>query len=133
MTEEANVDAQAQAAPGVLVADAEGLLAAVEDRVKERTEAGDVLEAAVEHFVDARIERRAELLRGALDRVKKLTKERNGIKPNAKGYTQDGEKVEGEVYTKAQADRIQQISQELDPIVEAIAEQNYNKLSKLGF
>ena len=120
-------------APGVLAADSDGLLAAVEDRVKERTEAGDVLEDAVNSLVDGRINRRSALLKNALERVKKLKKEEAKIKPNAKGYTKDGDEVAGEVFSKNQVDRIKQIQKELEPIVAAIAAQDFDKLSKLGF
>lgn len=120
-------------APGVLVADSEGLLSAVEDRLKERTEAGDVLEAAVEELVEGRLTRRTQLLRNALEKVKSLNKEEKKIKPKAKGFTRDGEAIEGEVYDQCQVSRLKQIEEQRAPIVEAIAAQNYDKLSKLGF
>lgn len=125
--------AAANAVPGMLVADGDGLLAAVEDRVRERTEAGDVLEDAVEKLVGQRMSRRSQILANALDKVKRLNKEEKKIGPEAKGYTRDGKPVDGETYSKCQVSRLKQIADERKAIVEAIAVQDYDKLSKLGF
>lgn len=109
------------------------ILDAVCSRVCERTSGGEVVERVVEELVECRLNRRTELLTGAVKRLKEIQKEISSIEPADQGFTRDGEKVSGTTYNEYQISQLKSLNEELKPLSAAIAAQDFDELSKLGY
>ncbi len=90
----------------------------VKDRVSQQN--GDIWERVVNHLTEVELERRANLLRDALDKRDELFKQMNKIKPDHLQYNADGVIV-NEFYTKDQVRNRKTSIERLDKIDNAIS------------
>ncbi len=90
----------------------------VKDRVSQQN--GDIWERVVNHLTEVELERRANLLRDALDKRDELFKQMNKIKPDHLQYNADGVIV-NEFYTKDQVRNRKTSIERFDKIDNAIS------------
>ena len=109
------------------------ILDAVRSKVCERTAGGEVVERVIEALVEYKLVRRTELLKGGIERLREIHKDIENIKPYDKGFTKDGETIDGEVYTEHQARKLKELNEELELLITVVAKQDFDKLSELGY
>lgn len=111
----------------------DALLEAAAAQVQAKTEAGEVDNAVVAQLVEQKIARRTELLAGAVDAQKGYVKKLGKIKPNPKGFTEDGTEIAGDCYTKAQVEAIKDLKKKIADLDAVVAARDFDKMSAMGF